>query len=251
MKIGAIPNTSFRIIGDMGLKRNNLSNNVMSPLQKQKLQLEEQIKKVQEGKDSKENKDKAIKELQEKLQEIEKQLTEEKAMKLGDKQEGKKEKENDTKDKEQKIKEEQYENPQAINKNIMIGITSAFCHQKVAKVAHSVYRAAEAKGDMSTAQRALKYTMSEIKKSSEGKKLIERGMKEYKKQIDNLKKAKAHIDQGAGDNNIVKNNVGDVEESKANVEERKNNVEEQSLDTLEAVANGDSKAEISIKETLK
>ncbi len=42
-----------------------------------------------------------------------------------------------------------------------------------------------------------------------------------------------------------------MEESKANVEERKNNVEEQSLDTLEAVANGDSKAEISIKETLK
>ncbi|AUM94204.1 TPA: hypothetical protein LA742_000815 [Clostridium botulinum] len=244
MKISAMENTAFSIIGDVGLKKSNLSNNIMSPLQKQKLLLEEKIKKVEEGKNSKENKNKLIKELQKKLQEIEKQLTEEKDMKLGEKLEGKKEKENDTKDKEQKIKEEQCENPQVINKNIMIGITSAFSYQKVGKVAHSVYRAAKAKGDMSTAQRALKYTMSEIKKSLEGKRLIERGMKEYKKQIDNLKKAKAHIDQGSGDNNIVKNSVDDVEESK-------NNVEEQSLDTLEAVANGDSKAEISIKETSK
>ncbi|ENK0557791.1 hypothetical protein AB2T19_002587 [Clostridium botulinum] len=249
MKIGAMQNTAFSIIGDVGLKKSNLSNNIMSPLQKQKLLLEEKIKKVEEGKNSKENKNKLIKELQKKLQEIEKQLTEEKAMKLKEELEGKKEKENDTK--KEKIKEEHCENPQAINKNIMIGITSAFSHQKVAKVAHSVYRAAEAKGDMSTAQRALKYTMSEIKKSSEGKRLIERGMKEYKKQIDNLKKGKSHIDQRSGDNNIVKNSVGDVEESKTNVEESKNNVEEQSLDTLEAVANGESKAEISIKETSK
>lgn len=255
MKIGAIPNTSFKIIGDMGLKRNNLSNNVMSPLQKQKLQLEEQIKKVQEGKDSKdskdskESKDKSIKELQKKLQEIEKQLTEEKDMKLGEKVEGKKDKDKDTN--QEKIEEESCENPQVINKEIMIGITSAFSHEKVAKVAHSVYRVAKAKGEMSKAERALKYTMSEIKKSSEGKRLIERGMKEYKKQIDNLKKAKAHIDQGSGDNNIVKNSVGDVEESKTNAEESKTNIEAHSLDSLEAVANGESKAEISIKETSK
>ncbi|EKS4343495.1 hypothetical protein [Clostridium sporogenes] len=56
MKIGAMQNTAFSIIGDVGLKKSNLSNNIMSPLQKQKLLLEEKIKKVEEGKNSKENK---------------------------------------------------------------------------------------------------------------------------------------------------------------------------------------------------
>ncbi len=248
MRIGAVSNTFFSTTKYMGLRGNNLSNNAMSPLEKQKLQLQEEMKKIEEGKNSKENKDKAIKELQEKLKEIEKQLIEEKNMKLNEKLEGKKDKDKDTN--QEKI-EESCENPQVINKEIIIGITSASFHGKNGKVAYSVYRAAEAKGDMTTAKRALSYTMSEIKKSLEGKRLIERGMKEYKKQIDNLKKAKAHIDQGSGENNIVKNSVGDVEESKTNVEESKTNVEAHSLDTLEAVGNGESKAEISIKETSK
>ncbi|APH15205.1 hypothetical protein NPD5_1793 [Clostridium sporogenes] len=242
MRIGAVSNTFFSTTRYMGLKGNNLSNNAMSPLEKQKLQLQEEMKKIEEGKDSKENKEKSIKEIEKKLQEIEKQLTEEKAMKSKEKLEGKEEKGNDTK--KEKIKEEHCENPQAINKNVMIGITSAFSHEKVAKVAHSVYRAAEAKGDMNTAQRALRYTMSEIKKSSEDKELIKRGMKEYKKQMENLKKGKAHIEQGSGDINIIKNSVDDVEESKTNIEAH-------SLDTLEAVPNGERKAEISIKEISK
>ncbi|WP_434305809.1 hypothetical protein [Clostridium botulinum] len=241
MRIGAVSNTFFSTTRYMGLKGNNLSNNAMSPLEKQKLQLQEEMKKIEEGKNSKENKDKAIKELQEKLKEIEKQLIEEKNMKLNEKLEGKKDKDKDTN--QEKIEEESCENLQVINKEIIIGITSASFHGKNGKVAYSVYRVAEAKGDMTTAKRALSYTMSEIKKSSQSKKLIERGMKEYKKQMDNLKKA--DILEDREDNNIIQNSVGDEGDSTTN------NVEVHSENALKDVTNRESKAKISIKQTLK
>ncbi len=205
MRIGVVSNATFNPMGYTGQGKNNISNNAMSPLEKQKLQLQEQIKNIEESNSSKESKDKSIKELQKKLEELEKQLIEEKAMKLNEKPEVKKAKDKDTE--QQKIAEENSENPEAINKEVIMGITSASSHEKIGKVAYSVYKKAKAKGDMNTAQRALRYTMSEIKESSKSTKLIERGMKEYKKQMDNLKKDGTA--EATADNTIRENSVGD------------------------------------------
>lgn len=53
MRIGATSNTIFNTMG-MGLKANIHSKKSMSPLEKQKLQLREQVKKLQESKYSEE-----------------------------------------------------------------------------------------------------------------------------------------------------------------------------------------------------
>lgn len=92
----------------------------------------------------------------------------------------------DEKVEHQKVTEE---SSQVINKDVMIGISSATAHAKIGKVAYSVYRQAEARGDTATAERALNYTGSELKKSAEGRRLIERGLKEYKKQAESIKRA--------------------------------------------------------------
>ncbi len=191
MKIGAVSNIPFSSAGNVGKEASSLSNSHLSPVEKQKQQIQQQIKGIEEGNLSKESKDKAIGELEKKLQELEKQLLEEKFTKLSEKTETEKTKEKDTE--QQKLEEENCENPQAINKEVVLGLVSASAHEKIGKVAYSVYRVAKAKGDEEKAHRALKYNMSEIKKASNSGRLIQRGIMEYKKQLANMKKANDEV----------------------------------------------------------
>lgn len=160
MRIGATSNTIFNTMG-MGLKANIHSKKSMSPLEKQKLQLREQVKKLQESKYSEESKKSSIKGLEKKIEEVEDQLAKEKFTKKTKELEIIKPK--DEKVEHQKVTEE---SSQVINKDVMIGISSATAHAKIGKVAYSVYRQAEARGDTATAERALNYTGSELKKIS-------------------------------------------------------------------------------------
>ncbi|WMJ80700.1 hypothetical protein RBU49_00200 [Clostridium sp. MB40-C1] len=256
MKIGATSNMIFNSMST-GLKYNNHSGKGMSPLEKQKFQLQEQMKKIEESKSSKESKENSIKELQEKLEEVEAQLAKEKLEKSTEKT--KVENEKDKEIEEQRAAEESKENSQVINKNVMIGITSASSHQKIGKVAYSVYRQAEAKGDMEVAQRALRYTSSEIKKSAQSKKLIERGIKEYKKQMDNVKKGDTK--KVITDKIIKENSVMDMKVDSTTVEEHSRDTSkiapnseikvQSSEDTSNIVANTQIKTEPSVKEALK
>lgn len=217
MRIGTASNANFSPRAYMSRGVSNLSNNGMSPLEKQKMQLEEQMRKINESKSSKESKDEAIKDLQKKLEEVEKQLMEEKAKELLEKPEIKEEK----KTEQEKAAEEKRERPEVINKDVLIGIISASSHEKLGKVSYSVYKKAELKGDMTTAQRALRYTVSEMKKSSESRKLIQKGLAEYKKQMDNAKKDGTAA--ASGDNATKENKVGDGVDSAAVSEDGTNN----------------------------
>ncbi|AZV57882.1 hypothetical protein [Clostridium sp. AWRP] len=171
MKINIISNT---MINNMKHKANSTSTGKSSPLDKEKLQLQQQMKKIEESDVSEETKDESIKEIQ-------KRLLEEKSNKLDKKSETKE----DTK---QETEEEAYDKSQGINKEIMMGLMSASFHQRNGRVAYSEYKKAKAKGNMGQAEIALNYTSSEIKKTSQSAKLIQKGIGEYKKQLDKIKK---------------------------------------------------------------
>ncbi|NEU04451.1 hypothetical protein [Clostridium senegalense] len=201
MRISGTLNSILNSMGPMEKGKNNFSNKPVSALEKQKMKLEEQMKKIEESKSSKEIKDKSIRELKEKLEEIEKQLMEEKTIKLNEKPEIKKAE--DKEGKERKIEEENYETSHVINKDVMKGLISASSHGKIGETAYSVYKEATVKGDMGTAQRALKYTMVEVKESSKSKNLIAKGIKEYNKQMDNINKDDTI--EIVSDNDIIEN----------------------------------------------
>ncbi|MCH5138325.1 hypothetical protein JMF89_14090 [Clostridiaceae bacterium UIB06] len=240
MRIGTVSNTIFSSMRHTAKVGNNPSNKDMSPLEKQKLQLQEQIQKIEQSDSSKENKEKAIKDLEEKLEEIEQKLAQEKLTNPNGKSEAKKAK--DKENEQQKSTEENKENGEGINKDVIIGIVSGQHHQKIGKAAYSVYRAAELRGDRVTAERALNYTTSEIKEVSKSTKLIEKGIKEYKKQMDNIKKA--DISDVSADNTIRINSDDDRGDS--NTAKKVD-----SLDTSKVTPNIQVKGEASVKETLK
>lgn len=236
MRIGATSSTIFNTMG-MGLRANNHSKKSMSPLEKQKVQLQEKIKKVQESKYSEENKKSSIKGLEKKLEEVEDQLAKGKFIKKTKELEIIKPK--DEKVEHQKATEE---SSQVINKDVMIGITSATAHAKIGKVAYSVYRQAEAKGDTATAERALSYTGSELKKSAEGRRLIERGMKEYKKQMESVKRS--NTEKVTTDKDIRENDVVSKGEKTITNEVHDSN-------TQKVVTSENSEAKPSVKERLQ
>ncbi|WP_051541780.1 hypothetical protein [Clostridium lundense] len=239
MRIGATSNTIFNTMG-MGLRANNHSKKSMSPLEKQKLQLQEQIKKVQESKYSEESKKSSIKGLEKKLEEVDDQLAKGKFVKKTKELEMLKPK--DEKVEHQKVAGESEESSQVINKDVMIGITSATAHTKIGKIAYSVYRQAEAKGDTATAERALSYTGAELKKSAEGRRLIERGMKEYKKQMEIAKRS--NTEKVTNDKDIRENDVVSKEEKTITNEVYGSN-------TQKVVTSENSEAKSSVKERLQ
>lgn len=181
-------------VSNKTLTNNNVNNNPMSPLEKQKQQLQQQMKKIQESNMSKEDKAQAVKDIEDKIKDIEQQLAEEKAVKSAENLEKDKEKVKEKQEEEEEKRIEEQEkngedtNTVTVNKDTVVGLVSASYHQRLGKVAYSVYRVAKAKGDMSTANRALMYTGAENKKSLKSKKLIQKGIEKYKQQLDNAKK---------------------------------------------------------------
>lgn len=151
------------------------SSSALNSLQKQKMQIQDQMNEIKNSKLSSQEKDEKIKALQEQMQQIDKQIVEEQAKKLT---EGTKASQ---KEQESSLEQED-ENPQAINKNVMTGIITASSRLETGNTALSVYDRAKAKNDRTTMERALSYASSEFKKASHASKLIEKGMQEYRKQ---------------------------------------------------------------------
>lgn len=129
MQIGGFSsaiNTSLKCNNDILM---NNSGDSTSPLEKQKQQIQDQISKIGKSKLSDKEKNDAINKLKTKLEEIDKQILQEKAT--------------DSKKVDENInsseQESEEENPQAISKDIMRGMVSASTHQKTAKTCYSVY----------------------------------------------------------------------------------------------------------------
>lgn len=178
--IVGVSNVNFANKNYIKQEKNILTNKELSPLEKQKQQLQEQIKKIQESDSSEESKVQAIKQIEDELKEIEQKLMQEKCTQSNEKKQNEKVKEM------QKAKEEEKNdgNSQLMNSEVTMGIVSAFSHMKAGKAAYSIHKIAELKGDTVVSQRALGYEVSEIKKSSESAKLIQNGISAYKKQMD-------------------------------------------------------------------
>lgn len=174
MRTGGVSNLVFNPMQTKALNGNDTSNTALNLLQKQKMQIQEQIKGIEESKLAKEIKEEKIKALQEQLKEIEKQIIVEQAKKLTEGME--------VKNTKQEAAPEDNENSQVINKNVTTGIISASRHLETGRVAFSVYKQEKTitGGDIGKMERALSYAIPEFKKASQSTKLIEKGIKEYR-----------------------------------------------------------------------
>ncbi|OPJ62939.1 hypothetical protein [Clostridium oryzae] len=180
MQIGGISSTinnSLKYNNDI-LKNN--SGDSTSPLEKQKQQIQDQISKIEQSKLSDKEKNDAINKLKTKLEEIDKQILQEKTT------DSKKVDENSNSNNNEQENEE--ENTQAISKDVMRGMVSASTHQKTAKTCYSVYVDKKDHGDEVAAEKALSYASSELEETAKSRKLIDKGIKEYRKQLENSNK---------------------------------------------------------------
>jgi len=82
MQTGGISNAMYNLMQTNVFNRNGSSNSTLNLLRRQKIQIQEQINKIEESKLPSEIKDEKIKVLQEQLKEIEKQIIEEQTKKL-------------------------------------------------------------------------------------------------------------------------------------------------------------------------
>lgn len=191
-------------VSSLVLNAGNYPGKAADFLQKQKQQIQTQIKQIKESNCSAELKNEKIKVLQEQLQEIEKQQLEEQAKNLTDSIEAKK--------MEQETVTEDDDNAQVINESVTAGIVSASNHLENSKAAYSVYRAAKAKGDTNKMEQASSYAAPELQKASQSTKLAERGIKEYRDHVNNVDDTSENTvrENGTADNGggIADNDTG-------------------------------------------
>lgn len=184
-------------VGAVGSSHNNIANLKISsdPYEKMKLSIENQIKKVENGKESRELKDKKIKELRETLKQIQDQENQEKvqknkeaAEKAAEAKESKDEEVDDSKSPEEK-------KSAAVNKKVVKGLIGTSSHMKTAKVANKYYEEYKLQGNTDKMRNALKYVSAELKEVSKSEKLIKKGLNEYNKQVQNAKKSETSNDK--------------------------------------------------------
>lgn len=171
---------NVNMISNTGFKNNYSSNN--DPLEKMKQNIQKEIEREKQSKDSKEVKAAKIKALEDNLKQVTEQQLKQKAEKL---QSGKSdETQKNDESLEESSKTEEQKKADA-NVNIAKGFISVSSHMKTSKVSFNVYKAAELRGDAVTAERASKYTTLELTQAKKDLKLVEKGLKEYKKQLEN------------------------------------------------------------------
>ncbi len=157
------------------LNPNNSSNSTLNALRKEKMQIQDQIKKTQESKLPTEIKQEKIKALQQKISEIENQIIVEQTKKLSEDMAAK----NDKQTEKMRVKDEK---TQGLTQIEMTGIISASSHLEIGETAFSVYAKASTKGDSSTMKRALSYAMPEIEEASQDLNKTAQAIQEYKEQ---------------------------------------------------------------------
>lgn len=206
--------------------QNNYSPN-NDPMERIKQNIEKQIEQEKQSKDSNEVKTAKLKTLEDNLKQVTEEQEKQKAQELVSGESDTAQKNNENVDNSNKTEEQQKADA---NTHITKGLLSVSSHLKTSKVSFNVYKDAELKGDSVTAERALKYTNSEVTQAKKDLKLVEKGLKEYKKQLENR------------DNEISNNKQGN--KNSANTKDVKNNT------TLEDTANTkDTTNTVSIPDT--
>lgn len=171
---------NVNMISNTGFKNNYSSNN--DPLEKMKQNIQKEIEREKQSKDSKEVKAAKIKALEDNLKQVTEQQLKQKAEKSKSGKSDETQKNDESLEESSKTEEQKKADA---NVNIAKGFISVSSHMKTSKVSFNVYKAAELRGDAVTAERASKYTTLELTQAKKDLKLVEKGLKEYKKQLEN------------------------------------------------------------------
>lgn len=208
------------MISNSGFKNNYSFNN--DPLEKVKQNIQKEIEKEKQSKDSKEVKASKIKALEDNLKQINEQQMKQKAEQSESGKNDETQKNDESLEESSKTEEQKKADA---NVNITKGFISVSSHLKTGKVSFNVYKAAELRGDAVTAERASKYTTSELTQAKKDLKLVQKGLKEYKKQLENRDKELSNNKQTnkTSDNNKDVKNDNAVKDTTANTSDTSNN----------------------------
>lgn len=196
------------MISNAGFKNNYSFNN--DPMERVKQNIQKEIEKEKQSKDSKEVKAAKIKTLEDNLKQINEQQLKQKAQKSESGKSDETQKNDESLEESSKTDEQKKADA---NVNITKGIISVSSHMKTSKVSFNVYKAAELRGDSVTAERASGYTNSELAQAKQDLKLVQKGLSEYKKQLENK-------DNEASKNNQTNKNSDNTQEVKTDNAEK-------------------------------